>query len=408
MREFLTTRVRRLSAGWLWLVVLLVLPNCSFHGPPPPGYTAVYCDVQQPPLFGRHCASAAEQSRGIRLAAAAVALNRGDTTDVGLDDSPAARARCGGEPEAVLFRGAFPEGQPACVSEFTNPLSACAVPCQQYFGDVADDGTFVPQDPPDPSVVQFCGQQAFAHLSANVPRTSGVPLGYPTGCTEAGMLIPEFVDPRRKPERIEWDLAGQVGVASYDSIVGGVLTHNLMRVAATSAPATDPPFDAGAASSQWITKGDAYVEFSAFENTLSHVLGLSEINVGPLGCPFESCDDHDPSLDDIGFAISLNRDGRFYVIENGVLVNGPDVNGSFGTYNAGDKFRVKVTDNSDLAKTATISYVRIVGSCSPGTPCPELVFYASLTHVGNYPLRADTSFREYGAKITDVRIVRIQ
>ena len=398
-------RSRLRGVGWLWLVVILALPDCSFNprGMPPP-FTAVFCDIQKP-LAGRHCASADELSRGIRLAEAAVALNRGQTIDVAIDDSPDARGRCGGEPEALLFQGAFPEGQPVCVNSLLSPpSSACAVPCQQYFGVVNAEGVLVPDSPPDPSVVAFCAQPAIAHLSTNVPLN---PLGFAAGCTEGGKLVDDFADPRRSSDPVDWDLDGQIGVFPYETVETGSVRHNLIRLAATSPPAGNPPFDAGAASSQWISRGDGYVEFSAFENTLSHVLGLSEINPGPLGCVFHTCDDTDPSLNDLDFAISLNRDGRFYVIENGNLFIGPDLNGSFGTYAPGDRFRVSVRDNSDSGHTGAIRYSRIVGPCADGHACAESVFHMS-TGAGHYPLRVDTSFREQSARITDVRIVRIQ
>ena len=405
IRDVLTLRARRLSVGWLWLVALIALPDCSFTGREPPTYTAVFCDIQKP-LFGRHCASDAEKSRGIRLSDAALALNRGETIDVALDDSPAALTRCGGEPEALLFRGAFPEGQPVCVPDSVSPLTACAVPCQQYFGQVNDAGSLVPEYPPDPSVVAFCAQEAVAHLSTNVPRA---PLGYPDGCTKAGKLLDDFVDTRYRSEPVDWDLAGQIGVSPYESVDSDhAVKHHLARLALTSPPVTNPPFDAGAASMQWITHGDGHVEFSAAENTLSHILGLSEISVGPLGCALNSCDDNDPSVNDIDFGISLNKDGLFYVIESGTLVSGPDLNGSFGTYGPGDRFRVKVKDNLDAGQTATISYARVLGSCPTGSWCPDSVFHVSQVGPGHYPLRVDTSFREYGARLTDIRVVRIR
>src|SRR5262249_32656672 len=85
-----------------------------------------------------------------------------------------------------------------------------------------------------------------------------------------------------------------------------------------TAPAT-AMFDAGASSTQTIGHGDAYVEFEASEANASHVIGLA------LGGS-----DSDPGITDIGFAISLIADGRFYVIEGGSLIPGPDLNQSFG------------------------------------------------------------------------------
>ena len=402
MRDFLRSTARRLSVSWFWPLVVLVLPNCGFSpGSIPPSFTAVFCDIEKP-LVGRHCASDDEKSRGIRLAEAAVALNRGDAIDLALDDSPAARGRCGGEPEAVLFQGAFPQGQPTCVSA-SSASTACTVPCEQYFGQVQADGSLTPDNPPDPLTVAFCQQHA--RLSANVPQN---PLGYSDGCTTGGKLVDYFVDPRAASEAIEWDPAGQIGVAPIVTSDGFVTHSSISRSAFTSPPANNPPFDAGAASSQWFSHGDGFVEFSALENNLSHILGLSEVSVPPLGCLFNACDDTDPSFVDIRYGISLNKDGFFYLIENGQFVqNGPGFNGSWGQYLAGDRFRVNVKDNSDTNQTATISYSRIVGSCSISGPCPEVVFYTSQIGPGHYPLRVDTSFREQGATLSDIRIVRI-
>src|SRR3989475_9531709 len=76
---------RKLKVGWStwvrWAVVLLVLPNCTFHavssGPgdnlktgPQPRSTAIFCDIETV-LPGRHCASETDKAMGIRLAAAA-------------------------------------------------------------------------------------------------------------------------------------------------------------------------------------------------------------------------------------------------------------------------------------------------------------------------------------------------
>ena len=390
MRDSLKRCGRRLGVGWLWPVVLLALPDCSFHPGIPasvPTTTAVFCDIEGP-LFGRHCASDDERTRGIRQEAAAVALNIGATTDVGLDESLTSLTACSGTtggPEAVINFGAFPEGQPACVSPaslgtgltYEDPNAFCVAVCKGYFGGSSD-----------PTVVAFCG--AHAHASTNVP-TNPSP-GFADGCTSQGTLRDDFVDPRRTPEPVVWQ--DPLGVTPSG--------NNLMRTAPTSPPLSNPPFDAGAASTQWIGHGDAYVEFSAAENTASHVLGLSELG----SCPFP-CTDTDASLTDITFAISLNKDGRFYVIEGGSLVTGPDLNGSFGTYNAGERFRVSLRQSSDGSSTATVTYSRLTGSCIPGKPCPETAFF---THTGfaSYPLRVDTSFREVNASVTDVRLVRIQ
>jgi hypothetical protein len=388
MRDFLKRRVRWPSVGWLWVVALLALPDCGFSAGSTtfrPRTTAVFCDIEKP-LFGRHCASDAEKARGIRLAAGAVALTTGATTDVALDESPASLAACGGQPEAVLFYGAFPEGQAACVNgidvgpgaTYADPDAFCVVTCENLLHSTTD-----------PSVIAFC--TARAHASINVPTNPNP--GFIGRCQPEGTLRPDFVDPRQTADAVVWtDLRGVVAS-------GGTLTRN----AATTPPLNNPPFDAGAASTQWIARGDAYAEFSAPDTTLTHVMGLSQI---PGGCAFP-CPDTDPSLTDINFAISLNRDGRLYVVEGGALIPGPDINGSFGTYAAGERFRVSVKQSSDGSSTATITYSRLIGSCMPGMPCPETAFF---THAGvaSYPLRVDASFRELNETLTDVRLVRIQ
>src|SRR5262249_24179990 len=147
---------------------------------------------------------------------------------------------------------------------------------------------------------------------------------------------------------------------------------------------------------------DAFVEGEASESNKSHVMGLAQI---PGACPFP-CTDSDAGIGDINFAINLSRDGRFYVLEGGGLIAGPDINGSFGTYAAGQRFRVKLKDNLD--GTARVTYSRVNGPCVPGNPCPDTSFY---THTGSpavYLVRVDTSFREQNATLSNVTIVRIQ
>ena len=102
-------------------------------------------------------------------------------------------------------------------------------------------------------------------------------------------------------------------------------------------------------------------------------------------------------------------DGRVYVIEKGVLVTGPDLNGSFGLYNEQnqhERFRVSLRQSSDAA-TATVTYSRLTADCIPGNPCSEDVFWTSES-LANYPLRVDTSFREANAILEKVVVVRIQ
>src|SRR4029077_15769256 len=100
----------------------------------------------------------------------------------------------------------------------------------------------------DPVFAAYC--VANARVSTNVPL--GSPLGFPNGCTGEGVLRPDFDDPRRVPDPIVW--THQNGTS--DS------AGSLTRTAATTGGATSD-FNAGAASTQWFTHGDGYVEFSA-------------------------------------------------------------------------------------------------------------------------------------------------
>lgn len=401
MRDSMKSRVCRLGVWWLWVLVLLTLPNCvlpsQFRGGglgpnldpgSEPLSGAIFCDIED--VLGRRCATATDLATGVRLAAAAVALATGQTSNIGIDESPDARARCGGEPEAVLFRGPFPEGYSVCVncleiipSVYPDANMVCAVQCFDFFGTVQEDGTFVPQNPPDPLTIDFCASRA--RVSTNAPLDGC----FADACTAAGTLLPGFVDPRRISEPVVW--ADLIGVTAD--------ANNLTRTAPTTTF-----FDAGAGSYQWIWRGDAYLEFSPNEDTLSHVAGLSTV---PLGCTDPAaCPDTDPSLADIGFSISMNYDDYFYVIESGVLITtGPGLNGSFGMYDPGDRFRINVRDNSD--NTATITYSKLSGPCLPGAPCPETVFYTA-AGLAQYPLRINASFREVGATLGDVRVVRIR
>jgi hypothetical protein len=403
MRSVLKSSVHRLRVGWFWPLVLLALPNCIFvHGTsgkgnlnpgPVPQTTLIFCDVELP--LQRHCATDDDKKNSIRLAAAAVALNTGQQVWIGLDESPDALARCNGEPEAVPLLGPFPQGNPNCLNGFfvgdgalyADPQAVCVARCEDMFGPTNAVGVVIPDIPPSPAVVSFC--TAHSNASTNVPGNPSP--GFAGGCSPNGAPNMDFVTPatdlRRNPETVSWT----------DFIGTSATGNDLTRTAAATGI-----FDAGAASAQRITRGDAFVEFSASESTLSHVLGLSSV---PIGCLFP-CSDGDPSLADINFAISLNVDGNFYVIESGTIVPGPQVNNSWGTYAAGDRFRVTLKDHSD--GTADVIYSQLIGPCIPGNACPDVPFYTHLGGPARFPMRVDTSFREQGATLSNVTLVRIQ
>ena len=105
-RPLMTTKfgpnVRRL----LPLALIAPLVACLMRGPAPDlfgGPNVVSCDISRP--SGRRCATADDVKAGIRLAAAAEALVSGQTSTIGIDDSPAALVRCGGVAEAIEFEG---------------------------------------------------------------------------------------------------------------------------------------------------------------------------------------------------------------------------------------------------------------------------------------------------------------
>jgi hypothetical protein len=372
-------------------LALIALPGCgtlltvddvtytSDRGPGPHP-SAVFCDAPLPP--GRRCATANDKAMGIRLSAAAIALVTGQKSTIGLDDSPEARGRCSGEPEAVLFQDQFPDGHPVCVDcsrigapplPYADANALCVADCKDLFVASGQSG--------DPAL--FCA--VLAHVSTNfVPSGSAC---YDGACSDVGVPRPDFFDPRRSPEPVVWgDLAGV-----------GVTGTTLIRTSPT--PPNPQVFDAGAASTQLFTRGDGYVEFTVNEVDKSRLCGLSS------GAP----PDTNPDAASIGFAIDLFKDGRLYIFEKGAKVAGPDTDpghmNSFGPYQGGEKYRINVRDNFD--GSAKISYTRVTASCAVGNLCPEQVLYTS-TASASYPIRVDTSFHDQGATLADVRVVRIR
>ncbi len=403
MRDALFSRMRSIFDGWLWVpVVLLVLPGCDqvfgLHRDavpivdlgPLPRTSALFCDIEKMSA-PRHCAT--QNEIGIALSNAAVALSTRNSQGIGLDYSEGARvaAGCGAAPVVVTYEGRFPEGYPVCVkclailgggARYDTVNSLCVDQCKELNVD-NDDQT---------AVALFC--QDHARASTNSPQDDC----FGGACTSAGSLrddfdapeIPAFIDPRRIPEPVIWT----------DAIGAGASGNTLIRTAPTATP---PSSNAGAASSQWILRGDAYVEFSAAETNRSHLLGFSEI---PTGCA-TPCHDTDPLATGVGFGIVLYNDGRVYVARHAVLIPGPGPTQNFGSYAAGDRFRVTAKDNNDASGTATITFSRIQGACTPGSLCNEQLITTSSTSA-RYPFRVDATMIELNATLTDVRVVRIR
>lgn len=128
---------------------------------------------------------------------------------------------------------------------------------------------------------------------------------------------------------------------------------------------TDPGWNAGAVSVETL-RSDGFVELTTDENTTAKMAGLSS-------------GDSDQSYQDIDFAIYLGADGVVAVREAGLA------RGTFGTYQAGDLFRVQVA-----AGVVTYWQNGALLYTSSGTP--------------TFPLLVDTSLRTTGATISDVVI----
>jgi hypothetical protein len=147
---------------------------------------------------------------------------------------------------------------------------------------------------------------------------------------------------------------------TWTNVVGASATGNdLVKTAAGTL------WDAGASSVEGLA-GDGYVEFTTGENTTDKMAGLGN-------------GDSDQGYADIAFAIRLNGSGSVAVFEGGVQ------RGSFGSYRAGDAFRVQVLDG-------VVTYWR-----------NGLLLYTSAA-AASFPLVVDTSLRTPGATIQDVVI----
>ena len=422
MCEFLKVGGRWLRIGWFWAFVLLALPNCGLdaHGclfsdscppseeeecdpaedvecvdPDPveefkpgdePRSTAIFCDFPKP-NFVSVCATAQEALDGLSMAEAAVALVEGRNNDIALDWSDDALNQCGGPRKTMFLAGTFPDGDRVCLNcatqidlVYATTTKACIAKCI----DKINLGT----DPiPSEGADEFC--EANARTSTNYDKESCDPNG--GGCTDDGNPAPGFDDPRKHQEKVTWiDLSPGVEVFGTDD--------NSLRRTAPATGVGDSDFNEGAGSAQTITTGDGWVQFEAGQNGVSHVIGLRQSCEDPSNCA-----DTDYGLGGIGFAISLNSDNNVYVLESGtpLVVEGP-----FGTYTPGEKYRVRVKQNSN--GTATITYARLDPGCTDGMVCTEDVFWTSESPNPSYPLRVDAIFREADATLDNVTIVRIK
>ncbi len=393
MRDFLTSSGRRLRAGWFWPLALLALPNCALSvgglGPPPvfdggpePRTSAVMCDIPKVPAPGSSdCASVSEAVSGMSMSRAAIALVQGENNPLALDFSKAATDACGGLPRKIEFQGTFPDGYAVCLNCGTQmpvPYADGNAVCVAQCIDLVNHGG---QPEPEEGAQSFC--ESHAHVSTNFDKKTC----YTNACSSGGTALPNFPDPRRNQEPVKW-----VDFATH----GTTPTNNTL----TRTASTTGNFDAGAASAQLISTGDAWVEFAANETTKGHAVGLSNVPILVNGPP----PDDDPTLADMQFAIVLDSDEQVYIFEGGTKVAGPIGD----KYKVGERFRVRVTDNHDFPHTATITYTRLTASCTPGTICAEVQIGSQVAPSPSYFLRVDASLKEEGATLTNVTLARIQ
>lgn len=357
-------------------------PNYTpiFDPGPAPASNAIMCDFPKPVAAGANtCATQAEVDSGdyLSLSAGATALASGLSSKIALDWSPAAVADCQGLPKKVEYlAGTFPDGSALCLNCGAQIPAFYAVPVKACIAKCTDLVSLGNGPIPAGGAAAYCA--ANAKTSVNFDKN----VCYDGACSPGGTPLPGFVDPRRAPEPVKW--IDQIGVTDN----GG--TNTLQQTSPTE------DFLNGAASAQTILYGDAWVEFAAAESDTGHVVSLRTSCADPINCP-----DVDPTLAAIGYGFNLAGNGNAYVQES----PGAGQIGPFGPYTIGERYRVRATDNHD--GTATISYSRVLGSCSPGTVCAEDVFYTSLTPAA-YPLRVDASLRKPGASVVNVNLVRIQ
>jgi hypothetical protein len=390
MRDVLKSRAARwLQAGWVLPLALLMLPNCGldtsgslFGQPADPNFKpgaqpqsgAIMCDIPKVPAGGGafDClADPADLEGGMPLSYAAVALAQGEIFgSLGLDYSADAISACGDNtPRKIEFHGELPKGLQLCLNcaqipaEYVDPTAACVAKCV--------DLVIASENKPTDGAQTWC--QANAKVSTNFTDTC---IG--DACTNNGMPK-AFDDPRKYQEPVTWDVLGNYVQVSGDELIknddDGVVDN----------------WDAGAASTQIIKGGDAWVEFQARERDVSHVLGVASGAV-----------DASSELEDVGYAISLNRDNQIHIIESYPAY----LSLSLGEYQPTDRFRIRITDNHD--GTASIRYTKLDGNCQDGTVCAEIDLATQTQPSLSYPLRINASFREQNAAFKKVSLVRIQ
>jgi hypothetical protein len=369
-------RPTALEAGLLVLpLALVLLPACQLvfpHDAAEPRPDAVSCEIEKR-TEPRRCATDADRALGRKLTEAAFDLVSGQSSHVGLDFGDASLAACSG-PEAVTFEDAAPAGELVCVGASTLPAGdvqqACEIQCLHKNGSN-------PQEAPG-DLRDFCATHARPSVNAAAPFL---------GACADGKVRGDFVDPRTRPRPVEWINLDGVVTAANNGLVRNEIPPSPLP------PGTEG-FDAGASSRQIVRRGDAYVEFTAGGFGGARILGWSQGEV-----------DGSSDKNDVGFGVRLTMQGRILITESGVLPEKSPGDVVWGAYTPDSRIRVRITELSD--GRAAITYEQVLGPCDPNTTCMALPLRAPSGPVP-YPFRVDTSFKEAGAEVIDVRIVYIE
>lgn len=185
------------------------------------------------------------------------------------------------------------------------------------------------------------------------------------------LLYTSTVPPKGYPLRVDAELY-EPGVSITDVRVGNIAWSNEAGVSISGsslAKTGAAGWTSGAASANTIESGDGAMEFTTTEINATRVAGLSN-------------GDSSQSWQDVDFGIEVRDDAVVEVVEAGTS------RGTFGAYDAGDRFRVEVRDGA-------------VGYYRNGS-----LLYASTVAVTpqTYPLRVDTALYSAGATLTDIAV----
>jgi alpha-tubulin suppressor-like RCC1 family protein len=153
----------------------------------------------------------------------------------------------------------------------------------------------------------------------------------------------------------------RVGSSTWAHDVGVALSGSSLRKTGASG------WTSGAVSANTLESGDGAMEFTATETNMTRAAGLSDGDV-------------DQGWQDIAYGIELHDDATIEVVESGTS------RGTFGSYAAGDRFKVEV-----VAGVVTYSQ-------------NDSVFYTS-TLTPSYPIIVDTALYSANATLTDIVLV---